>query len=244
MDRKRDIEKLYIGLMTLKGNTGGFKFLKDPSLRNQCPKAGVYFFFDLSELREDGGTPRIVRVGTHAISETSKSTLWSRLAQHRGNIKNGAGNHRGSIFRKLVGISAIKYGNSSPIRTWGMKSSIGAVARDFDLNSSEVSRNEFPLEKKVSEYIRNLPFLWLKIEDPANGRAQRSIIERNTIALLSNYRRSPIDPRSKGWLGNHCDYGKGRKVMNSGLWNNDFVDEDYDPSFLGLLNTLIDEAEF
>ena len=31
--------------------------------------------------------------------------------------------------------------------------------------------------------------------------------------------------------------------MNSGLWNNDFVDEDYDPSFLGLLNTLIDEAE-
>tara|TARA_Y100001970_G_scaffold286520_1_gene408890 strand:+ start:411 stop:1145 length:735 start_codon:yes stop_codon:yes gene_type:complete len=243
MCRQNHLDKLYTGLIALKEKIGGFQFLKNPNLPKKCPSAGVYFFFDSSELRDDGKTPRIVRVGTHAISGTSSSSLWSRLAQHRGSITSGGGNHRGSIFRKLVGISKIKMENLESVTTWGVKPSIGIVARDFELTPSEVSRRELPLELKVSDYIRNLPFLCLEINDPEEGRKQRAIIEKSTIALLSNFQKPSIDSASKTWLGNYCDYGKNRKVIHSGLWNNDFVDQEYDPAFLGLFKILIDKVK-
>jgi hypothetical protein len=64
---------------------------------------GVYFFFEGGELRSQSGSGGlVVRIGTHAVSVGSKSTLWGRLAQHRGSL-SGNGNHRGSIFRLWVG---------------------------------------------------------------------------------------------------------------------------------------------
>ncbi len=58
-------------------------------------RRGIYFFFDTQEKRTDGSL-RVVRVGTHAIKTgESKSTLWGRLKQHKGN-NNSGGNHRGS----------------------------------------------------------------------------------------------------------------------------------------------------
>jgi hypothetical protein len=42
------------------------------------------------------------RLGTHALTDTSQTKLWSRLSTHRGHA-DGRGNHRGSIFRKRVG---------------------------------------------------------------------------------------------------------------------------------------------
>ena len=68
------------------------------------PKRGVYFFFKPGETRRDG-TPRVVRVGTHALKTGSGTSLWDRLSKHRGNLAGrspGAGNHRGSIFRLHV----------------------------------------------------------------------------------------------------------------------------------------------
>jgi hypothetical protein len=65
----------------------------------------VYFFFEDGEVRADGGL-RLVRVGTHALTATSKATLWGRLRQNRGQVGGrspGGGNHRGSVFRRHVG---------------------------------------------------------------------------------------------------------------------------------------------
>jgi hypothetical protein len=81
-----------------------------------------------------------------------------------------------------------------------------------------------------------MPFLWLAVEDEAGPESQRGYIERNSIALLSNYNRAPLDPPSPGWLGFHCNR---EKVRNSGLWNSSHVDETYDPEFLDEVDRLV-----
>jgi hypothetical protein len=59
----------------------------------------------------------------------------------------------------------------------------------------------------------------------------RGKIERNTIALLSNFNKSPLDPPSPDWLGRHCNRDRDC-VRASGLWNQNHVHESYDPEFL------------
>lgn len=83
-----------------------------------------------------------------------------------------------------------------------------------------------------------MPLLYLDVPDEPSQQSSRGIIERNSIALLSNYRKSPLDPPSQEWRGYRCDR---EKVRLSGLWNQNHVDEDYDPTFLGVLEKLIDE---
>lgn len=72
------------------------------------PKHGVYFFMEDGEVRSGSGSLlRIVRVGTHALTASSRTTLWKRLSQHKGERKSGDGNHRESIFRFLVGSTLV-----------------------------------------------------------------------------------------------------------------------------------------
>ena len=68
----------------------------------------------------------------------------------------------------------------------------------------QVLDNERFMEMAVSDVIRGMPLLWLAVEDAAGRESLRGYIERNSIALLSNYGKEPIDPPSKSWLGNHC----------------------------------------
>jgi hypothetical protein len=51
--------------------------------RDGWPRHGVYFFFEDGQTRADG-SGRMVRVGTHALRPTDKTTLWGRLRQYRG----------------------------------------------------------------------------------------------------------------------------------------------------------------
>ena len=39
-----------------------------------------------------------------------------------------------------------------------------------------------------------MPFLWLAVNDSVGPHSDRAKIERNSIALLSNYEKSPLDP--------------------------------------------------
>jgi hypothetical protein len=80
--------------------------------------------------------------------------------------------------------------------------------------------------------VRRMPFLCLPVGDVAGPQSDRGVIERNAIALLSNYGKAVIDPPSPDWLGRHCDR---ERVRISGLWNNNHVDEAYDPGFLDLM---------
>ena len=82
-----------------------------------------------------------------------------------------------------------------------------------------------------------MPFLWFAIDDVAGPQSDRGVIERNAIALLSNYNKPAIDPPSAEWLGQYCDR---ERVRLSGLWNNRHVDEEYDPQFLTLIERYVE----
>ena len=191
------------------------------------PSRGVYFFMEEGENRTDSGEGlRIVRVGTHAVSQGSKSKLWQRLRAHRGIQKSGGGNHRGSIFRKLVGMALISKYNWER-HEWGNRKN---APRD-------IRKIELPLEKCVSKIIREMPFIWLEIDDEPGKDSKRKYIERNSIALLSNREKEiKLDQASRSWLGRYCGSDK---VQKSGLWNQAHVDEEYDPNFLEELDKLV-----
>ncbi len=192
------------------------------------PDRGLYFFFGDGESRSDTGKGmRVVRVGTHALRERSRSTLWQRLKAHRGTNSSGGGNHRGSIFRLLVGTALARRQPEFAVPTWDNRKSSDTAARPGELS----------LEIRVSEIIRAMPLLWLSIDDEPGPKSRRSYIERNSIALLSNYARPALNAPSQDWLGHHCAR---ELVRESGLWNQDHVRARYDPAFLDEFESLID----
>ena len=60
---------------------------------------------------------------------------------------------------------------------------------------------EIELERAVSEVIRAMPFVWLAVDDESGPASVRGKIERNAIALMSNFNKPPLDPASPHWLG-------------------------------------------
>jgi len=237
MDRLADLIQFYELLDRLEDNLGGKRRLADCDGRMGWPGRGVYFFFEPSEERSDTGrAPRVVRVGTHALKPGSGTTIWKRLSRHKGIARSGGGNHRGSIFRLLVGTAIKKRDRLDTIPSWGVGSDSRKAAEGLALDHRQVRIMEQPLELTVSKYIRLMPFLWLEIDDPPGPESGRGYIERNSIGLLSNYGPEEIDPPSTQWLGRYCDR---ERVRRSGLWNNNHVNEHYDPNFLVALQRKI-----
>ncbi|RVH60065.1 hypothetical protein CN213_06050 [Sinorhizobium meliloti] len=236
MNRLADLKHLYALLNRLERALGGKRALDNMGTARSWPRRGIYFFYEPGEHRTDTGAgPRLVRIGTHALGVGAQSTLHQRLRQHGGRSAGG-GNHRGSIFRLLVGEALLTRGACPTCASWGVKGDIGKAAAILEKTRSELSESESPVELAVSAYLRAMPFLWLPVDDEPGPESLRGVIERNTIALVSNFDRSPLDPPSGGWLG----HLSGReKVRRSGLWNQRHVDEDYDPAFLDALETLI-----
>jgi len=191
--------------------------------RMNWPKRGVYFFLEHGEERSTSGQGlRVVRVGTHAVSTGSRTTLWQRLSTHRGTIKGGGGNHRGSVFREIVGSAIAAQRPSLACSTWGQGKSA----------PKDVRLSEHSLEEEVSRCVRAMPFLWIEAGDEPSKDSVRGYIERNSISLISNWKKKEIDPASPSWLGRSCG---SEKVRSSGLWNSKFVEKDYDPRFLDIL---------
>ena len=241
MSRLKDTTQFYELLARLEHILDGKRTLKASSGKLNWPRRGVYFLFESGENRTDSGSgPRVVRIGTHALKAGSQTSLWSRLSQHRGPGSNEGGNHRGSIFRLLVG-SAIKARDAiGQIETWGVKADKGQAAAQFGLSHGQLAAIEATLEIFVSRYIRALPFLWLEIDDEPGPDSARGFIERNSIAFLSNYKKPAIDPHSANWLGQYADRPK---VRASGLWNNNHVDAAYQPDFLTRFEALISKRK-
>ncbi len=238
-DRLTDTRRFYELLVTLQNCVGGPRRLVDCTGRMEWPRRGLYFFCEAGEERSGSGTGlRVVRVGTHGLAAGSRSTLWGRLSQHRGTSR-GSGNHRGSIFRLLVGIALARQQGIALPPSWGVGGDPGAAARRLGLDRSGVKLAEADLEMRVSRYIGDMPFLWLGVEDEPGPASQRGLIERNAIALLSGYREPAPDPPSTDWLGHLSDRDR---VRGSGLWNNNHVDEDYALSFLDVLARRVDLA--
>ena len=230
MDSNDVTREFYGRLDELEHYIGGRRRLAEASGRMRWPDRGVYFFFEPGEPRCGSGEgPRVVRVGTHALKLGSRTKLWARLRQHRGTLRPLGGNHRGSIFRKLVGDALIARQPSLGIETWGKN----------DSASKQIREAERPLEILVSQCLGEMTLLFLPLGDAPGPDSDRGFIERNSIALLSAYVEPSTDAPSPDWLGHHSTR---ERVRRSGLWNNNHVDAEVDPRCLEVLRRLVKEA--
>lgn len=225
-NRQSDIDEFYRILDQLTARLGGPQHLRDCTGSSGCPPQGIYFFCEDGENRIDGSL-RVVRVGTHALTATSKATLWSRLSQHRGQLAGrnpDGGNHRASIFRRHVGAALIRRDGlpDELLRSW----------LDRHRPPAQRAAQEADIELKVSHHIRAMPFLWLSVP----GRADRGYLESNSIALLSCLGGGPDLP-GPDWLGRHAERAE---IRGSGLWNVEHVTGHYEPRFLQRLARLVD----
>lgn len=222
-----DLNRFYEILSDLEVGLGGKRRLGECNGTLSWPRRGVYFFFEQSGIRK--GWPakqRVVRVGTHAVSDGSRSTLWKRLRAHKGSF-DGGGNHRSSIFRLHVGEALLnKEHNRESIPSWG---------KDM-YAPSKIRSVERGLEEKVSKYLSEMLLLWIDVEDSPSPSSDRAYIEKNAIALLSNFQH-PFDPPGARWLGN---YSTSDSIRCSGLWNIQHTMEKYDAKFLDILSTYVD----
>lgn len=221
------LDRFYSALAKLDAAVGGKRLMADVSGRSGWPTRGVYFFFLPGEHRaSESRTLRVVRVGTHGVSLGSRSTLWKRLAQHRGTRALG-GNHRGSIFRLHVGAAMLLREHVS-CPTWGDKSSA----------SRDIKSKETEIERAVSEYIRSHLVLWVSVPDEPSSDSRRCYVERNAIALLSQ-RLKPIDPPSAAWLGRSSP---DKRIVQSGLWNLQHIEASCDDAFLPEFEAIVDDT--
>jgi len=112
---------------------------------------------------------------------------------------------------------------------WGEDSSAGRERRLAELEH----------ERRVSEYIRDLPFLWIDVDDEPSPHSDRAYLERNAIALVSNLGKDSVDPRSGTWLGRDSPRSE---INASGLWNINHVGEQYERAFLDRLADAVEET--
>jgi hypothetical protein len=233
-----DTDRFYALLHDLSDRVGGPRRLNDTSPQ-RWPAQGVIFFCEEGEDRHwdshgsqgsqgSQGSHRVVRVDTHALTQKSTTTLWQRLCAHRGCVSGsrpGGGDHRTSNFRMRVGTALLSRGEwPAAVRQGWSDKRAGFAARD----------GEYLLEVAVTEHIGGMRFLWLAARD----RNDRALIAGNTIALLSR-RSGGLDQPSAQWLGLEAE---SEKVRTSALWNEDHVDETYDPAFLDTLERLVRTA--
>lgn len=205
---------------------GGGRLVATCSGRQPWPQRGLYF---ITEPVGREGAALITRIGTHAVSLGSRTTLWDRVSTHRG-AGHGGGSHRSSIFRSHVGRALIKRGEEmfAAPSTWGVGQSAPA----------DVRASETELERRVSETIGAMRLLWLDVSDPAGPRSDRAYLERNIIGLLSRtnllgIRTSPDET----WLGAaSVDW----RIAASGLWNLDHLFYRPHRDFLDVLEAYVD----
>ena len=145
--RITDLRQFYSLLSALPESLGGRADLRH--VLDKCPGQIVASTYSWSLAR----TVPTVAAG-HELSALApmRSTkapereLWTRFSQHRGPTNTGAGNHRCSIFRLLVG-TALMADHRYDCPTWG----IGSHA------PAEIRVTEQTLERQVSEVIRAMP---------------------------------------------------------------------------------------
>lgn len=207
--------------------SGGRRF-RNADGRQHWPTKGLYFILEPDHGLGGGKMPRIVRVGTHAVSKGSKTSLWDRLSTHRGTLAGG-GSHRSSIFRLHVGRAAMA---EEPALFWPETWSQGQSA------PAAVRAGEVALEHRVSEIIGELSVLWLDVDDEAGPTSERAYLERNAIGLLSRMGLLTPGVRSS-WLGRQSpDW----RIAASGLWNLNHLFLRPDDDFLDRLERAVDRT--
>lgn len=222
--RIEDLDRLY-GWIEAERETGRAFTFGDLSV-SAVPKRGVYIFIDPTECNFRKTGPRVVRIGTHAVSAGSRASLRGRLRNHLGPASQ-MGSHRGSIFRLHVGRAMLEaeLGHES-LPSWGQGQDAGAEIRALE-QVHEIS---------VSRYLRRLQVVYLDIDDEPSKDSMRARAEMQLIALFSDTMR-PIDLPSSEWLGLKSPVAP---IRQSGLWNIRGVGGKYDPSGVGSVASLFE----
>ena len=225
MDRAGTVREFYAQIEQLERLMG--RRLLHADAQRPWPHRGVFFLFERGERRTGSGVgSRVVHVGTHALTEGSGSTLWSRLRQHRGNVNPPGGNHRASRLRKIVVEAIMAKKPELAVDSWGRG----------DKGPARSNRSEAMAERLVSRRIRAMSVVCLPVEDAPGPDSLRAFIARNAIALLSGVVKAASDPPSAHWLGRHSPR---ERVRGSGLWNDADVDAEVDSKFLEVLGDLV-----
>lgn len=222
---RADVSRFYRMMRLLWLAQDGGRVLGDANGKMSWPGRGVYFIVEMPGGLSHGTMPRIVRIGTHAISSGSRTSLWNRLSTHRGTT-SGGGSHRSSIFRSHVGQAIMQRERTS---SWPETWAVGQSA------PQEIRGPEAVLEKIVSRTIGEMRVIWLAIPDEAGPMSERAYIERNAIGLLS--RSNLLMPfKDQEWLGR---YSRDWRICVSGLWNLNHVFMRPDVDFLDRMQETI-----
>lgn len=206
---------------------GGGRRIELTNGRQDWPKRGVYFILSAHSLGR-ARMPRIVRVGTHAVSQGSKTTLWNRLSTHRG-TEAGSGSHRSSIFRLHVGRAWARYAaDKCWPETWAQGQSAPLKIR----------QGEQMLEQQVSRLIGAMNVIWLDVDDEAGPKSERAYIERNVIGLLSRIGllQNIAEP---DWLGH---FSADWRIASTGLWNLNYIFYRPDPDFIDRITVAVQKT--
>lgn len=207
---------------------GSGRRIDETNGRLPWPSRGVYFILEAGRGIRGGRMPKVIRVGTHAVSKGSKTSLWNRLSTHRGTA-GGSGSHRSSIFRLHVGRAWARHTVSSewPV-TWAQGQTASRGVRDA----------EQELEREVSKIIGAMRVIWLDIADDAGPTSERAYLERNAIGVLS--RIGLLDAvGSPAWLGRRsADW----RIATSGLWNLNHVFVKPDAMFIARLMDAVERT--
>ena len=240
--RPTPLQELYRKISELQDKTDGPYYLSDCTGHQNWPERGIYIFLTKDSQPETYPQTEmsVARVGTVGVATGSSNSLWNRLRQHRGNTRGhheGGGNHRGSIFRLHVGRSIIEKENlHDKYPFWGQKHS----QWPDDVETKAVREMEHPLEKRVSDHIRSLPFLVLAVPGDAGPQSDRASIEKRLISTFSFYRRSHANLIDGDRLTNHSPKPE---VYKTGMWNIDHVEGFSSPSVAKDLDKYIEMTE-
>lgn len=241
-DRPAKLREFYRKLGVLYEQTDGPYFLDDVDGSMNWPDRGIYIFFSAdTDLELDPVEEwHIVRIGTVGDCAGSASTLWDRLRAHRGTERGdyaNGGNARGSIFRKHVGRAIIEHeGLEEKYPNWG------TPHRNLPekISTAEIRAQEHPLELRVSERIRELPFLVIDIPGEPGPDCDRARIEKNLIALVAHARRTRPRLKKDGWLGQSSPHAE---ISKTGLWNIQHVNAFYTENIVNEIEPYIDATE-
>ena len=238
MPRLEDLKRFYSLMDRLESNIGGRRTLGETRGGRHWPSKGVYFFFEDGERRTGSGKgDRIVRVGSHAVSEGRTSDLWPRIRSHRGRLRSRNGGEplplRGSNFRKWVAIALFVRNSGGVFSGW--PDITGMNLRDmWNLNQERQRR----LESAIRAHMWPMELTFV----PVDCWKHRACIEQNAIGLLSEFGRgNPVDPPSSRWLGLE-GHLRSERINGSGLWNDEHVANGYDPQFLDMLARYVEHA--
>jgi len=239
--RPTELQQLYGELETLRERIDGPYYLSDVSAEGNWPSRGIYIFFDP---KTDFSSPVrqwcISRIGTVGDCEGSSATIWERLRAHRGTkrgqYQNG-GNSRGSVFRRHVGEALIRNnGLEDKYPHWG----VPHRSLPDEIDTQTLRESEHPLEKRVSEYIRSLPFLWVNVPGEPGPDCERAMLEKNLIGLVAHGRKTVPGLIRNGWLGRNAAEAS---ITRTGLWNLDHTASLFDRNAVDDFERYVQETQ-